>query len=331
MRTLRQQIALIEGRVASAAGPLSAADSSVSMVAPDSWRRSGRREGGRPAAAVLRARHAAGARVARARPAGPGHDQRAPGARERPQDPPRPQGGRVLLGGARPPRPRGRHALRGDLGGQPRRRQLLRGRRGGAADEERRRRDAPRAHRHVGRAPGGHRERQLARRADRDDAAPREERGRAPVRPGERPRGPGPRDGRLPHPRHERHLGRPRARRGGARRVLPPLLLAEERSLGREVPPDRGAPAPIRASPCRPGAATTRCARRRPRPCSSTRPRRSRGSRRPPARATCRSGPARCSSRPRTATASSPSRPSCPGARRASAPERPTSSSRTSR
>ena len=41
MRTLRQQIALIEGRVASAAGPLSAADSSVPMVAPDSWRRSG--------------------------------------------------------------------------------------------------------------------------------------------------------------------------------------------------------------------------------------------------------------------------------------------------
>lgn len=41
MRTLRQQIALIEGRVSSAAGPLSAADSSVPMVAPDSWRRSG--------------------------------------------------------------------------------------------------------------------------------------------------------------------------------------------------------------------------------------------------------------------------------------------------
>ena len=41
MRTLRQQIALIEGRVVSAAGPLSAADSSVPMVAPDSWRRSG--------------------------------------------------------------------------------------------------------------------------------------------------------------------------------------------------------------------------------------------------------------------------------------------------
>jgi len=41
MRTLRQQIALIEGRVTSAAGPLSAADSSVPMVAPDTWRRSG--------------------------------------------------------------------------------------------------------------------------------------------------------------------------------------------------------------------------------------------------------------------------------------------------
>lgn len=41
MRTLRRQIALIEGRVASAAGPLSAADSDVPMVAPDSWRRSG--------------------------------------------------------------------------------------------------------------------------------------------------------------------------------------------------------------------------------------------------------------------------------------------------
>jgi VWFA-related protein len=41
MRTLRQQIALIEGRVVSAAGPLSAADSDVPVVAPDSWRRSG--------------------------------------------------------------------------------------------------------------------------------------------------------------------------------------------------------------------------------------------------------------------------------------------------
>jgi VWFA-related protein len=41
MRTLRQQIALMEGRVASAAGPLSAADSDVPMVAPDSWRHSG--------------------------------------------------------------------------------------------------------------------------------------------------------------------------------------------------------------------------------------------------------------------------------------------------
>ena len=41
IRTLRHQIALIEGRVVSAAGPLSAADSSVPMVAPDSWRRSG--------------------------------------------------------------------------------------------------------------------------------------------------------------------------------------------------------------------------------------------------------------------------------------------------
>jgi VWFA-related protein len=41
IRTLRQQIALIEGRVVSAAGPTSAADSDVPMVAPDSWRRSG--------------------------------------------------------------------------------------------------------------------------------------------------------------------------------------------------------------------------------------------------------------------------------------------------
>jgi VWFA-related protein len=41
IRTLRQQIALIEGRVVAAAGPLSAADSSAPMVAPDSWRRSG--------------------------------------------------------------------------------------------------------------------------------------------------------------------------------------------------------------------------------------------------------------------------------------------------
>ena len=41
IRTLRQQIALIEGRVVSAAGPLSAADSDAPVVAPDSWRRSG--------------------------------------------------------------------------------------------------------------------------------------------------------------------------------------------------------------------------------------------------------------------------------------------------
>lgn len=41
IRTLRHQIALVEGRVVSAAGPLSAAESDVPMVAPDSWRRSG--------------------------------------------------------------------------------------------------------------------------------------------------------------------------------------------------------------------------------------------------------------------------------------------------
>jgi VWFA-related protein len=40
MRTLRQQIALMEGRVVSPGGPLSAADSDVPIVAPDSWRRS---------------------------------------------------------------------------------------------------------------------------------------------------------------------------------------------------------------------------------------------------------------------------------------------------
>lgn len=41
IRTLRQQIAVIEGRVVSGAGPLSAADSDAPVVAPDSWRRSG--------------------------------------------------------------------------------------------------------------------------------------------------------------------------------------------------------------------------------------------------------------------------------------------------
>ena len=41
IRTLRQQIAMIEGRVVSASGPGSAADSTATFVAPDSWRRSG--------------------------------------------------------------------------------------------------------------------------------------------------------------------------------------------------------------------------------------------------------------------------------------------------
>ena len=41
IRTLRQQVALIEGRVVSGAGPLSAADSDAPVVVPDSWRRSG--------------------------------------------------------------------------------------------------------------------------------------------------------------------------------------------------------------------------------------------------------------------------------------------------
>jgi VWFA-related protein len=41
IRTLRQQIAIVEGRVIAPGGPGSAADSDAPMVTPDSWRRSG--------------------------------------------------------------------------------------------------------------------------------------------------------------------------------------------------------------------------------------------------------------------------------------------------
>jgi len=170
------------------------------------------------------------------------------------------------------------------------------------------------------------------RLALRDDASPRAERGRAPARSRERPRSPGAGDGRFPHPRHERHLGRPRARRGGARRVLPPVLRAEERDLGRPVP--RIEVRPRRLRPRRPGPAgllrgtnADADARARARGPALARLEATPAVRDLPVRTRASHFP------PTTATASSRSPPSCRGRRRASARSRAraTSCSRISR